>query len=284
MKKILVILCICMVCFCDIVFAAKQIKQNTEDITCNVNPETEYWAVIVCTNTTNITSIYNSIIDKPNWNKSHIILLKGEQATKENILDALDWLSINADSQDIVLFSFTGHGTYTGIFINRKYGIAPWDNNPILTDELDEKLDQIKCKYQCLFFDCCLSGNFVGRKFLFFSSILDEENRVILMSTRRRGGGFTASVFEGDEEVNVINFPRFVSEAFQKGIDKNSDGWVSAEEAFRYGRKKFRPYAIIFFLFIPLQIQAFIESRGFFLIPFPKIYDGVEGDLPLVKI
>ena len=284
MQKIFVILCICMVCFCDITLAANQIKSNTENITCNTNPETEYWAVIVCTNTTNITSIYNSIINKSNWNESHIILLKREQATKENILDALEWLSINADSQDIVLFSFTGHGSYTGIFSNRKYGIVSWDSNLILTDELDEKFDQITCKYQCLFFDCCLSGNFVGRNFLFFSSNLDEENRAILMSTRRRGAGFTASVTVDDEEVNVINFERFVSEAFQKGIDINSDGWVSAEEAFSYGRKKFRPYAIIFFLFIPLQIQTFIQSRGFFLIPFPKIYDGVEGDLPLVKI
>ena len=284
MKKILVILCICMVCFCDIALAAKQIKPNTEEMICSINSETEYWAVIVCTNTTNITSIYNSIINKSNWNESHIILLKREQATKENILDALEWLSINTGSQDIILFSYTGHGTYTGIFNDRKYGIVPWDHNLILTDELDEKLDQIKCKYQCLFFDCCLSGNFVGRNFLFFSSILDEENRVILMSTQRRGAGFTAAVIVGDEEVNVINFERFVSEAFQKGIDKNSDGWVSAEEAFSYGKKKFRPYAIIFFFFIPLQIQSFIQSRGFLLIPFPKIYDGVEGDLPLVKI
>jgi len=283
MKKILVIICICMFCCYDVVGAAKQINQNNDDNAYSVNPVTEYWAVIVCTNTTNITSIYNSIIDQPNWNESHIKLLKREQATKENILEALEWLAINADSEDIVLFSFTGHGTYTGLLINRKYGIAPWDRNPILTDELDEKLDQIQCKHQCLIFDCCLSGNFVGENFLFFGSNLDEENRVILMSTRKNGAGFTASLLEDDEEIKVINFARFVSEAFQKGKDKNSDGWVSAEEAFSYGRRKFRPYAIIFFLFIPIQLQTLIQSRGYILIPFPKMYDGVEGDLPLVK-
>ena len=104
------------------------------------------------------------------------------------------------------------------------------------------------------------------------------------MSTRRLGGGFSASILENNIEVNVINFARFVADAFQNGIDNDDNGWVSAEEGFRYGRKKFLPFAIIIFLFIPLQIQAFIQSRGFFIIPFPTIYDGVEGELPLVKI
>ena len=292
MKKIFALLCIFILCFCGIGSVAKDnIKINNEQIVSN-KFETEYWAVIISTNTTNITSIYNSIINKPNWNESHIILLTREEATKENILDALEWLAVNSDSQDIVLFSFTGHGTPK----NGKYGIAPWGHNPIFTDELDEKLDLIDCKYMCLIFDCCLSGSFVGRKSIFskennifqftdfFKLNLDDQNRVILMSTRRLGGGFSASILENDIEVNVINFARFVADAFQNGIDNDDNGWVSAEEGFRYGRKKFLPFAILIFLFIPLQIQAFIQSGGFFIIPFPTIYDGVEGELPLVKI
>lgn len=296
MKKIFALLCIFIICSCGIGSVAKDnIKiKNEQIVSCKF--ESKYWAVIISTNTTNITSIYNSIINKPNWDESNIILLKREEATKENILNALEWLAINSDSQDIVLFSFTGHGTPK----NGKYGISPWDHKTIFTSELDEKLDLIDCKHMCLIFDCCLSGSFVknsiGRKSLFlkennifqfkefFKSELDDQNRVILMSTMKRGGGFSASILENDIEINVISFSRFVADAFQNGIDNDNNGWVSAEEGFKYGKKKFLPYAIIIFLNILLQIQAFIQSGGYFIIPFPTIYDGVEGELPLVKI
>ena len=292
MKRIFTLLCIYMLCFWGIGSIAKDnIKTNNQQIVSS-KFETEYWALIISTNTTNITSIYNSIINKPNWDESHIILLKREEARKENILEALDWLKNKSDSRDTVLFSFTGHGTPK----NSKYGISPWGKNTIFVDELDEKLDSIDCKNMCLIFDCCLSGSFIEstskntniNDFYFFRESLkiglDDEDRAILMSTMKRGGGFVASVFEDDREINVISFARFVANAFLNEKDDNNDGLVSAEEAFRYGRKKFLPFALFFFLCIPLQIQALIQSRGFLLIPFPTIYDGVEGELPIVKI
>lgn len=292
MKKILVLFCISILIFCEIESIAKNtITINESQVSTN-NTNSDYWAVLIYTNVTDITSIYNSICNKPNWNKSNIILLKKEEATRENIFNALDWLKTNVDSNDIVLFSFNGHGTY----INGKYGFGPWDHDTIFINELDEKLDLIECKYLCLIFDCCFSGGFANGNSILFNKYnnmrlnnriqlgLDGQNRVILMSSGKNGGGFSASVLENDVEVNVISFTRFVADGFENGIDYNNDGWVSAEEGFRYGKKKFMPYAIIFFLFIPLQITAFIQSRGYFLIPFPNIYDAVEGELKLVKI
>src|SRR4030042_1153920 len=46
----------------------------------------------------------------PVWGDSHVRLLVDSQATKANILVAIDWLADNADADDTVLFSFSGHG------------------------------------------------------------------------------------------------------------------------------------------------------------------------------
>ena len=258
----------------------------------NSNEGTEYWAIFVSTNTTMIPSLYNAIITKDNWNESNIQLLQRSEATRENIIYALDWLQSNTDGNDIVLFSFTGHGTIQ----HGKYGISPWDRDYILIEELDEKFDAITCNQLCLVFDCCFSGSFIDNEPSHLSkndrvgfkhsltSGLEDENRVILMSTLKKGGGFVANILENDIEIDSICFSRFVADAFLYDEDENNDGWVSAEEAFRYGKKKFLPYAVIFFLLLPLQIQALIQSRGHLLLPFPTIYDAVEGDLPIANV
>ena len=135
-------------------------KQDENSIIESGDDNTEYWAVIVSTNITNITLVYNSLNDKPNWNESHIVMLKRQEATRENILDALDWLALKSSSEDIVLFSHNGHGNH----IKDRYGIVPWDKELIFTDELDEKFDKINCRGMCLIFDCCFSGSFIEGK------------------------------------------------------------------------------------------------------------------------
>jgi hypothetical protein len=267
------------------------LNENNKIIT--TTDEMDYWAVIISINTSAQPYIYNSIVGKSNWNESHIIRLCREKATRENILNALDWLAVNSDFHDVVLFSHNGHGVHR----NGRYGIAPWDHNTIFTDELDEKLDAIECMHMCLIFDCCFSGSFVGSTLTLFEkdnifqfretfmNALDDENRIILMSTIKKGTGVFANNYDEDGNiVSTISFARFVAEAFLNGVDDNNDGWVSAEEAFRYGKKKYMPYAIFFFLFLPVQILSFILSRGSFAIPFPTLYDAVEGELPIVKI
>jgi hypothetical protein len=254
--------------------------------------ETEYWAVVVST-FENCTFVYDTLIDEQSWDESHIKLLYLDEATKDNILDALDWLAQNSDSNDIVLFSDNSHGCYKrGVC-----GIAPWDYDEIgmiTIDELDEKFDNMEAYGMCLVFDCCFSGNFVDRTFplgknnvvMFkevFQAGIEGNGRVVLMETMKFGTGFKMSFTRSDtNESETITFSRFIAQAFREKIDYNGDGLCSAEEAFRYARKEFLPYAIFAFLMIKVQILSFIASGGFFMIPFPTIYDGFEGELPIV--
>ena len=101
------------------------------------------------------------------------------------------------------------------------------------------------------------------------------------MATMRYGLGISMSINVSGWETH-ISFHKFVGEAFSKKIDYNSDGFCSAEEAFRYAKKKWRPFAIMAFLMIRMQIQSLLTT-GFFIIPFPTIYDNIQGELPISK-
>lgn len=56
--------------------------------------------------------IYNRLIDS-GWIPEHIKLLTDNQATKENIEAAVDWMSTHAIANDICFFYFSGYGTYS---------------------------------------------------------------------------------------------------------------------------------------------------------------------------
>ena len=88
-------------------------------------------------------------------NGSHIKLLINKNATKSAILDALDWLRENTDSDDVILLSYQGHGNVS----SHEFGIVPWEGMEgfITVDELDKKFDEINARGMCLIFDCCLS-------------------------------------------------------------------------------------------------------------------------------
>lgn len=258
----------------------------------NSGNETEYWAVVVST-FENQTFMYDTLLHEHNWNESRTRLLYLSDATRDNILDALDWLAENVDADDIVVFSDNSHGSYKrGVC-----GVCPWDYHEegiITKEELDAKFDNINAYGMCLIFDCCFSGNLVDTKtpsstqdaILFQQTLqggIEGENRVILMETRRFGTGFQMGITNPEtNETEIVTFSKFVADCFREKIDNNDDGICSAEESFYYARKEFRPYAIFAFLLIKIQILSFIASGGFFIIPFPTIYDGFQGELPIV--
>jgi len=91
--------------------------------------------------------LYSLLQDKDSrWNANNMLLLLNEIATKQNILNALDWLKENTNEGDIILFSFNGHGSFV-------------DDEPPF-DELDRK-DEVICPYDCYRDDNGLLHNYI---------------------------------------------------------------------------------------------------------------------------
>jgi len=285
MKKIIAFLCVG-------IFVA-----NGYSVCALNNNEPEYWGVVVVAlNESQHPYIYDALLQSSNWDADHLRLLWKETATREAIFSSLEWLSNNTDEEDIVLFSVDMHGTYS----NGNFGIWPWDgyeNGMITVNELDLQFDNIKAKGICLFFDCCLAGNFVNPEGTlrnnfgliqdrFQKSVsegLNGDNRVIIMGTMPNGLGvhWLDYDFQTGEIKGEVSPSSVLSKALSTKYDENQDESTSAEECFRYLKKNYAKYALMGFLNIPIQLINYLQF-GFILKPFPTLYDSYEGDLPLI--
>ena len=252
--------------------------------------ETEYWGVVVVALDQSMEPyIYNSLLQKENWKNDHIKLLWKNNATTEKIFDSLDWLIENSDENDFVLFSVDAHGTYS----NGDFGIWPFDggeNGIITVGELDNKFDEINAKGLCLIFDCCLAGNFVdnnnfflsiSNKNIFRKTVIEDNNRVIIMGTMPNGLGCHWVDYDiNGNIIDEVSPTTVIADVILNGNDKNNDGFTSAEEIYVYLKENYRKYALKGFLLIIVQITMYL-SYGFFVIPFPTIYDSYSGELPI---
>jgi hypothetical protein len=260
--------------------------------------EMEYWAVIIGIGDYNDSRhniplnkacIYDALSTAKNWDKNHIVLLVDENATRSDILSSLDWLRKNANPDDIILFSYQGHGYE----VSHNVGIVPWEgiDDFITVDELDEKFDEINAKGMCLIFDCCLSGSFVEKKDVKlameikifrerFTAGIEGNDRVILMSTMKGGLGASIKIEIDTNTTRIFTFSNWIAEALDKTVDYNKDGICSAEEVFIYAKIRFFPIAI--FLLNPIWQLKIIIATGHPILAFPQIYDGYEKDLPIV--
>jgi len=270
-------------------FSFTHIAHATDD-------NTEFWGIVIVSLSESLHPyVYNGLMKTNNWEPSHIRLLWKNNATKENIITAIQWLQSKADDTDYVLLSVDAHGVYNG----EEYGIWPSDgsdNGMITINELDQEIRRINAKGICLFFDCCFSGTFAtpsnskDLKSLNYvtykhslSTDLSADGRVILMSTQPQALGIhwmDYNLITGEPYFEVSPSST-ISEVFEKSYDPNSDGILSAEEAYTYLQTHFRKYALKGFINIPIQLYCYL-AFGRFTIPFPCISDNFDGELPIV--
>lgn len=110
------------------------------------------------------------LVHKYNVPASSIRLLLDDRATKEGILERLNWLATNPSKNK--MFHYSGHGAQ---FPNQPYDkddyepdgmdeiLCPidmdWDGTFILDDQIDEALEKmIDGHHMTMVFDCCHSG------------------------------------------------------------------------------------------------------------------------------
>ena len=228
--------------------------------------ERNYWALIVLVLSHYIEreeELANQLIHTAkNLDYTNTKILVGKDATKGNILEALDWIRNNTREGDRILILFSGHGcrindTNGDEGDEKDEALVTWDtmqkgiypDTVITDDEFSKELDNISNKGidgMCVVLDCCLAGGFVGKK-----DIRSGGKRVIITSTvgnnmalgTRLIGSFTTLLLRALEGGGIFK------------SDRDRDGWVSAEEAFKWARKRyFAQNFFIYFAIIPTII------------------------------
>ncbi len=110
--------------------------------------------------------IYDVLTNSLDWLPENIEVLIDTNATEENIKMAIERMGARASSDDICLFSFSGHGGY----IKDSFPIDEYDGldetiypyyineNEITDDELGDWLAALPTKKVVAYFDTCFSG------------------------------------------------------------------------------------------------------------------------------
>ena len=217
--------------------------------------------------------MYDALISG-GWEADHIQLLI--DANRATIEGAIDWLATNAGPGDTALFFFSGHGTYsTDVYpFDETDGydeyICPTDGDNIRDDELDAKLDTIDSDVAiAVIIDSCFAGGMGKSADLKaktlpkpkveletgdgFAKDCGEPGRVVLMACDEDEYSYESS------SVQNGFFTYFLVNGLSGAADANSNGEVSAEEAFGYTD--------------PLVLSSTGGEQD------PQIYDGYTGEL-----
>jgi uncharacterized repeat protein (TIGR02543 family) len=193
----------------------------------------EYWAVLVGVSDYKYAIGDLSYCDddvrdlsdilSPVWGSSHVRTLIDSQATKANILDAIDWLADNAGPEDTVLFSFSGHGSdYLDGYLSPYDALTYSWANDISSSTLAAAFQPVQADKITIILDICHAGE--------FQSNMGITGRVILMACRSyetsgefwelQNGAYTYYILQAVDEF--------------EDADANNDYELSAEEIAEY--------------------------------------------------
>jgi outer membrane protein assembly factor BamB len=216
-------------------------------------------------------SLYNQLSSA--WGTDHIKLLIDSNATKAAIFNAITtWLSDREDSDDTVLFFFSGHGGQGADLApideadNLDEYICPTDSltsywtNDIRDDEFSTWLNVLDAGKIVTILNSCYSGGFIGDT---TGKDLSKEGRIILTACAENEEAYAIST------LGYGIFSNYIIDALNKLelVDVNVNHEVSAEEIFNYAEAKV------------LSFNAQLDTPQH-----PAMYDGFAGELPLVII
>ena len=234
--------------------------------------------------------IKNSLLMYSNCEDGNIQLLLDSEANKSGIQEAIETMGSMADSDDVCLLFFSGHGT------NGK-DIAPIDESDgldeyicahdanIRDDELSVWLGDLPTTNVVVIVDTCYSGGQI--------KVIDDFTPKVLPGTTgivQKGDGFASDITrrigvedmddnpgcvvlaacDDDElswEFGVLEnglFTYFVVKGLEENVDKNGNGELSAEETGRYAR----------------FIVNLLNRRLPFLEQHPQLYDDYPAGVP----
>lgn len=164
-----------------------------------------------------------------------IKVLTNDEATKTNIVRAINETFSLADENDIIVFYYSGHG--------EKEGLVPYDANetkPHLNYELIiNSLDNSKAKQKMCIIDACYSGS-ISEKIAETENNLKESNSdsniAFLLSSKAQEQTF------GYQNLKQGVFSYFFIEGLKGNANENSDNIITIHEIFNYVNYQVRAY------------------------------------------
>jgi len=178
------------------IFKSKSTDEIIENTIINSNLKNdgkEYWALLMAINDypgsndlpysiNEILSFKTTLLNGGNWLESNIKVIINNEVNITGIDNAINWLSINADEDDISIIYYAGHG---GQSSSNEYIIII--NGSISDFELNEKLESIPGK-TIVIIDSCHSGGFIEE--------LGQRDRMILTACRKDNLTYQYSKFK----------------------------------------------------------------------------------------
>ena len=155
------------------------------------------------------TSLYRVLVnsDRCAYIPDHVKLLTKGQATRQNILDGLDWLATQAqnDPAATVIVYFSGHGGYMPDYhlIPYGYDVQASANTTVSGLEFTHRLRAIRAKKLLVLLDCCHAGGMADIKASGFAkspvppeldaALTVGSGRVVIASSRKDQVSYTGT-------------------------------------------------------------------------------------------
>jgi hypothetical protein len=173
---------------------------------------------------------------------NQVTLLLDEDATRKNILAAMQEYFLRADENDVVMFYFSGHGL-RGSFLPVDYD---GHNNRLRHDEIRAIFDQSKAKHKLCIADACHSGS------LKYDLMVAKGPAPISLDNYYKAfdessGGIALLMSSNEEELSLEDhglrqgvFTYYLLEGLKGDADANGDRLVTIQEIYQYVAQKVR--------------------------------------------
>ena len=212
------------------------------------------------------------------WAEDHILVRKDAEVTRDGMIEAVDWLTERADSDDLIVFLVAAHGR----FITNE---LHWN------ETFPDLWASVSTSRKLLIVDACHAGEFAstavyGRVVPPFERAAGAgEPGIALACVGYDEYGWVGVPEENDPIVGspflYCLVPAFTAEA----ADLNGDGTVSVEEAFASAVPSTRAYyRTVIFGAHPENLRTFEQLHASFdpnEFPHPDMIDGYPGELIL---
>ncbi len=247
----------------------------------------------------------STLVQHLNWETANIKLLTNSSATKQNIQNSINQVADQITSNDLFLFYLSGHGGYVIDENGNNVDFDPADetdgrdefvctynslldsyDNEILDDEFATWMNAVPTANIVIILDTCYSGGMFKPGMSYEKATITPRLGKANMARTAADGfdfardalvtGMVAISAAAENELSWDDFifenglfSYYILEAFgAEGTNRNSDGYVSAEELFQYAAPKATDRAMALY--------------GAVLTP--RIVDTHTGSMPVARI